>query len=136
MVQDVYVISLDPDAGLVTVGCGSVQCESCKASLFCNSKTQRFEVRNPQAIKVAPGDRIRIYMPPGKTILSSIILFAVPLILFPVFYLLFPSESQIARAVAGLFGGALGFLAAYVYFKRRRLSLMPVIQSRIEKPVE
>lgn len=132
MEQIVYVKAPEGEDGVVLVGCGSRSCEGCKASMFCDSKARTFEARNPGGLPLAPGDRVRIHLPPGRTILSSVVLFGLPLALFPVFYLLAPSESEYLRAAAGLAGSLAGFLAAGAVFRRRKASLTPVVVSKLD----
>lgn len=131
MEQIVFVKATDLKDGVVLVGCGSKGCEACKASMFCDGKTRTFEAANPDGIALAPGDRVRIFLPPGRTILSSVLLFGLPLALFPLLYLLAPSESEFVRAGAGLAGGLAGFLAAGLLFRRKKAALMPVVVSKL-----
>jgi positive regulator of sigma E activity len=136
MYQNVYVSDVNFETGEVTVGCSSSACEGCHAGLFCNSKGQTFQVKNPNGLEIKKGDYVRIFLPPGKTIFSSVLLFALPLALFPVFYLIMPSSNEILRAVVGLGGSALGFLIAYLFFRKKKESLMPFIESKQKSPLE
>lgn len=128
MYQEVFVKGTEAETGLVTVGCAGGACEGCKASFFCTNKFQTFEVRNPEALSVKPGDRVRVFLPPGRTILSTLILFGLPLVLFAVLYLLIPAKNEFIKAFWGIGGGALGFLLAYLFFRARRKELTPILE--------
>lgn len=136
MYQNVYVNSVNPENGLITVGCASRACENCHSSLFCNNKNQTFEVRNPDSLEIREGDFIRIYLPPGKTILASAMLFVLPLVFFPVFYLIAPFDNVFIKAFIGIGGGALGFLCSYFYFRKKKLEMMPTAVSLEKNPQE
>ena len=136
MYQNAYVSKVDHKSGLVTVGCSLGQCQGCHATLFCNTRNQSFQVRNPKGIELAEGSYVTIFLPPGKTILSSVILFATPLVLFLLFFIAVPSDNDFIKAGIGLGGGALGFLFSFLYFRKRKEALMPEIVSVSKSPIE
>jgi len=125
------VKGIDKD-GTVRMGCLTSACENCKASMFCNNRNDsEFSALNPKGISVKEGDMVELFMPPGKTILSTVLVFALPLALFPLGYLLMkkisPSSGEILCALGGFGAMAVAFgIAAAISVSRKR-NLMPVI---------
>ena len=118
--------------GTVKMGCLTSACEGCKASFFCNNKNvNEFQALNPKAVQIAEGDLVELYMPPGKTILSTALVFALPLMLFPAGYFLFrailPSSSEIIHALGGFGAMAISFAIAAVISSVNKRRLMPTI---------
>lgn len=125
------VKSIAPD-GTLNMGCLTQACQGCKAALFCNNKDQsEFQALNPQSVPVSQGDLVELFMPPGRTILSTILVFALPIALFPLGYLLckfiWPTWSEVLHALGGLLAMALAFgISALVSIIHKR-RLMPVV---------
>ncbi len=118
--------------GTVRMGCLTSACESCKTSFFCNNKNvTEFEALNPKGVEIAQGDLVELYMPPGKTILSTALVFALPLALFPAGYFLMrtllPARSEMVHALGGFGAMAVSFAIAAVISSVHRRRLMPTI---------
>ena len=118
--------------GTVRMGCLTSACEGCKASFFCNNKNvSEFEALNPKGVSIAQGDLVELFMPPGKTILSTALVFALPLALFPAGYFLMrallPAQSEIIHALGGFGAMAISFCIAAIISSVHRKRLMPTI---------
>lgn len=122
----------------VLVGCLNSACSGCKCSMFCNTKDDNdYLALNTNGVELAVGDYVELFMPPGKTILSTVLVFALPLALFPVGYLLLkyllPYKNEIVHALGGFACMALAFgIAAIISVKNKR-SLMPVVTKVVGK---
>lgn len=117
--------------GTVIMGCDTKACEGCKCSMFCNNRNQNeFTARNDRNIEVSEGDTVRLYLPPGKTILSTAMVFALPLALFPLGYIAMKSlfhTGEIVSALGGFAAMGVAFaVAAFINIKNKK-KLMPVI---------
>ncbi len=124
--------------GSVLVGCLTSACQGCKASMFCNNKDDNeFMALNPDKVQVETGDYVEIFMPPGRTILSTVLVFALPLALFPIGYLvckaLLPAQNEIIHALAGFGAMALAFGIASIISIRHKRHLMPSITKIVGK---
>lgn len=128
MYEDVTVTSIEQDS-LITVTCNSVACGSCGAKGLCNVKNKKFTARNDRAFQVKEGDRVRIFLPPGKTILSSFMTLIFPIIFFPLAYLLakFWITSELAAIGIGLLGVAFGFLITWLFSRSRSRHYIPEV---------
>ncbi len=119
------------DDRTVLVGCSTEACNGCKAEMFCNNKNDNsFVVRNDDNINLKKGDEVELFLPPGKTICSTVLVFALPLLLFPAGYLLskyFLSVNELLNALSGFVFMALAFIISAVVTARNRQTLMPVI---------
>lgn len=129
MIQQGTVREIDGDR--IVVGCGrDGGCKSC-SSTFCNAEDQTvFEVSNPNAFEVTPGDSVELYMDPGKTIVAGFMVLVVPLLLFAIGYVLVSriSESDALSAVAGLAGLGSGFGLSFLFSKMRKSDKLPEIR--------
>jgi len=122
--------------GTVIMGCDTKACEGCKCTMFCNNRNQNeFTAKNDRNIKVAEGDTVRLYLPPGKTILSTAMVFALPLVLFPLGYIAMKSllhTGEIVSALGGFAAMGIAFaVAAFINIKNKK-DLMPVITEEIK----
>lgn len=118
--------------GTVKMGCLTSACQGCKASFFCNNKDiSEFEALNPNNIGIKEGDYAELFMPPGKTVLSAVLVFALPLVLFPLGYLLcsavWPSANEFLCAIGGFIAMALAFCVSAIVSIHNKRALMPVI---------
>ncbi len=134
MYEHVVVERIDTQ-GTIFVGCDAKACGNCSGSMFCNVKHKTFPAKNPDGLELRPGDVVELYLPPGKTIFSTFMTLMVPLAMFLVGYYLaglFNAQaSELTRFVFGIGGVLAGFLIAWLFFKRRRNSYIPVISSVI-----
>ncbi len=79
---------------------------------------------------IRPNDMVRLYLPPGKTVLSTALVFALPLILFPVGYCIakfFMGLGEMSSAFSGFALMGVSFFVANFVAVRNRRRLMPVI---------
>lgn len=65
--------------GVFEIGCSSDACSSCKSKLFCNAKSLSFEALDSGNISPKEGDKVKLELPAGRTMLSTAVLFLVPL---------------------------------------------------------
>ncbi len=117
---------------------------SAKASTsrrFWGVKERSYSVVNPQAIELAAGDTVEIFLPPGRTVLAAAITFLLPLVMFPVGYSLAGvlSGAAVNEGVAFLSGFAALLLGLPLGALLRRiaggLSGVPEI-TRVLSPAE
>ena len=140
MISEATVKSLSKD-GTVLVGCESTACNACHAQMFCNNRTHtEYLARNDNNLALRVGDRVSLFLPPGKTFLSTVLVFALPLILFPLGYLaagLLPAPlNEVQKALCGLGAMALAFVVAAVVSARNRCALMPIVQSVVMRHLD
>lgn len=117
-----------------TVVCDEAEgCKSCSGSAFCSVKDRRFEAvfskkldRTPK-----PGERVEVFIPPGKTIFAGFMVLMFPLILFFGAFLLGrqlePESGEGIHALFGLLGLGLGFVIAFFYNKVQGKHQYPII---------
>ncbi|MCQ2397927.1 MAG: SoxR reducing system RseC family protein [Sphaerochaetaceae bacterium] len=131
MYTESYVRKINPD-GSIIVGCDTQACRGCKVSMFCSRKKENtFSALNPDGIKLSENDKVRLYMSPGKTVFSTVLVFALPLIVFPLGYVAakhFFSFNEIVNALCGFGAMGLAFAVSAVVSTKRRNSLMPVVE--------
>jgi positive regulator of sigma E activity len=116
MIEIVEVVGIN-DKNCVEVTCPTTACKSCSGNMFCNVKGKTFKAKvddNFEEINI--GDSLKIYLPPGRTISTSFITLMVPLLMFPIFFLLLPSSSEGYKFLAGIVGIIIGFIAVGTYF--------------------
>lgn len=134
MFSYVKVISVNKDS-TVTVGCSSKACEGCKAEMFCNNKDDNtFLALNLSEIELSEGDNVEIFLPPAKTIMSTLLVFALPLCLFPVGYLLVKSFlhlNELLNALGGIAAMAVAFATASIVSIKLKKKLMPSVTRKI-----
>ncbi len=130
MYSSVKVISVKDDL-TVLVGCDTQACQGCKAEMFCNNKNHNsYLALNDRKLSVKAGDWVELYLPPGKTILSTVMVFALPLVLFPIGFILaskLSSLSETGCAFVGLACMSFAFLIAYYVSSKNKKALMPKI---------
>jgi len=119
------------DDSTVLVGCTTDACKGCKAEMFCNTKNDtNFLAKKDKDAVVKPGDWVELYMPGGKTVGSVSLVFALPLALFPVGYLLmkkFTQANELVNALAGFAAMAIAFSIAALINIKHKHDLMPTI---------
>lgn len=122
----------------VKVGCLTSACQGCKCSMFCNTRSDTdYLALNPEGLELKAGDFVELYMPPGKTVASTMMVFALPLALFPIGYVLckaiVPDVNELVHALAGFGAMALAFALAAVLTVRNRRALMPSITKVLDE---
>ena len=130
--------------GTVLVGCDNSACTGCHAQMFCNNKNQNeYLVLNSKKVQLKEGDMVELFLPPGKTILSTVLVFALPLALFPIGYLLGglitlngAPINEVQKALCGIAFMALAFLVASLIFTHHKRQLMPIVEKVIMKHLE
>jgi positive regulator of sigma E activity len=122
-------------------------CKSCSGNALCSVKTRRFEallspkLYTPSELSITPGepkpgDRVEVYIPPGKTIVAGFMVLMVPLLLFIASFALggqlLPHRSEALHALFGIAGLGLGFLVAFGYNKVTGKKNLPIITKVVE----
>ncbi|HUZ17501.1 MAG TPA: SoxR reducing system RseC family protein [Spirochaetia bacterium] len=118
----------------ILVGCSSGErCETCTGGSFCALTERIFGASNPLAISLSPGDRVEVYIAPGTTILTSFLLFVVPLLFFVAGFLvstpIFHLAGQLARVGVGFGALAIGFVFSITVVRRMERRRLPVVTS-------
>lgn len=118
--------------GTVRVGCNNSACSGCKASMFCNNKDDNeYLVLNPNKVEIKVGDYVELFLSPKRTIFSTALVFAFPLLMFPLGYILcrliFPYINELLHALGGIAFMALAFGIAAIVSVRNKRRLMPTI---------
>jgi len=125
--------------GTVEMGCLTDACQGCKAEMFCNNKgLTEYPALNPHKVELKKGDFAELYLPPGKTVLSTALVFALPLILFPIGYLVLrfgTGLDELYCALGGFGAMAIAFGIASAVTVRHKRGLMPVI-TKVVAPAE
>lgn len=108
---------------------------------FWGVREAEFQALIPEGLELKPDDYVEILITPGKSVLSAFWVLLLPLLFFPLVYLLaeklFPGRfSDPLKGLMGLVGVALGFalnfLAATINKKRGR-EWLPVITRIISR---
>ena len=130
MYTESYVKKINGD-GSIIVSCDTSACQGCKVSMFCSRKKENsFPALNSEKIELSENDRVVLYMPPGKTVLSTVLVFALPLVLFPLGYIAakhFFSFNELLNALCGFCTMGIAFAVSAVINIKHRNSLMPVV---------
>ncbi len=117
MLTSAFVVSVEKDRVLLRMpkpgGCGGSQ-------LFA-PKPHEFTVSRPQNLDLKPNDAVRILLPTGLSILSSFLIFILPLSVFAAVFiaaqLSFPS-APIFGTAAALTAGAISMVASLSAMKK------------------
>lgn len=130
MYTTVRVLKINED-NTVLVGCSTEACNGCKAQMFCNTKNDNsFIAKNDNDVELKEGDEVEIFLPPGKTVASTALVFALPLAFFPLGYILsvhLLHSNELINALVGLTSMASAFAIAALITSKHRQSLMPVV---------
>lgn len=128
MTQEAKIIDIRKDR--ITAGCDKKMCEGCKSSMFCRNTNNTFEVQKPSDITVNKGDTVLLEMNPRKTVVSTLMSLALPLLCFflgmGAGYLL--NFGEVLQFVFGLSGLAVGFAISALYFHFTKAKYMPTIK--------
>ena len=115
----------------VVVSCSTSACSSCKAALFCsNKKHNEFLALNINNLVINEGDIVELFLNPKKTILSLILLFLIPLVIFLISFLFLRNITGLSESVSGLISLILMgtcFIFTYLFNRKYKEKLMPVI---------
>ncbi|MDR1894451.1 MAG: SoxR reducing system RseC family protein [Spirochaetales bacterium] len=120
----------------ITLACGDpLGCGKCPGKLFCSVNERRFEAENDRDLSLAVGDRVRIFLPPGLTVLSAFLTLILPLLLFILFYLgaekLAGLKGELSRLGSGFAGLGLGFITALRLGRSRFLGRLPQVVEKV-----
>ena len=132
------------DKNTAIVSCASEACSGCKASLFCNNKNHTiYEVKYSHKTlnsnvktgekpfrALQSGDTVRLYMPPSNTILSTLLVFGLPLLLFPIGYFFAKkvlNANEIVGALCGFVMVGVSFGVASIVSVKNKRRLMPEV---------
>lgn len=130
MYSEVRVIS-ELEDGTVLVSCSSEACSGCSAKMFCNNKNcNEYPVLNPKKIKLHKDDVVEIFLPPAETVLSTLVMFGLPLVFFPMGFLLCRyvfKTGELSGAVGGLVAMIIAFGISALISSKNKKKLMPKI---------
>ena len=120
---------------IIEATCGE-NCLHCTKS----NKREIVQALNKSGTPLYQGDRVEIYISPGKAILTGFLIFIVPLVLFIVFYMagktIFNTGDSLVSFLFGVAGVAAGFLFNIGVGRRRKESDYPeiirVVDSRVQ----
>lgn len=131
MTEKATVITSDGVTALLGCSIDSQTCKSCAGSPFCNVRERTYEAVIDPGVSVSEGDPVRVYLPPGKTILAGFMVLILPLILFLLFFTaagrFFGVAGEGLKALFGVFGLGLGFLISFLFSRVTRKKNMPRI---------
>lgn len=128
MYETVEVINKNIEKHIIEVSCPRTICENCTGSSFCNVKGKTFDAIVPEEFKdIKVGDKARLFLPPKRTISSTFITLMIPLLCFPLFYVLFPVNSVLIHFLIGVLGIVAGFGGVAIYFKKTKLNYIPSV---------
>ena len=131
MVEIVEVIKINNDNS-VEVACPATVCKGCSGSMFCNIKGKTFSAKFDKDFeKINTGDKLKIYLPPARTISTSFITLMIPLLMFPIFFMLFPSTKEAYKFLAGISGIIIGFIGVGIYFHFSKSKYFPKVIEKI-----
>ncbi|MFW5686511.1 MAG: SoxR reducing system RseC family protein, partial [Spirochaetota bacterium] len=114
MTERAQVLSVD--GAIATVRCDTTEsCSSC-SSILCNPRSRTYEASwDPIAARLAPGDWVEVEVTERGALGKGLLLFALPIVLFVVFYLglgtveIDPESAEVVRVAGGFAGLAGGF---------------------------
>ena len=122
MQEKEVVVKKKIDDSTLIVKCPTDSCHACKCSLFCSAKDLEFKVNIPKDMpdeKIKENSKISIVLPTQKTLVSTLLVFALPLFFMFVFLLtsFLLNFKQQYQALLSLLGLALGFLSSFLINK-------------------
>ena len=131
MVEIVEVVKIN-DNNSVEVTCPTTACKGCSGSMFCNVKGKTFSAKVDKDFeKINVGDNLKIYLPPARTISTSFITLMIPLLMFPIFYLLSPFNTEGYKFLFGLVGIVIGFVGVGIYFHFSKSKYYPKVLEKL-----
>ncbi|MCY1152311.1 MAG: SoxR reducing system RseC family protein [Sphaerochaetaceae bacterium] len=131
MVEIVEVVKINNDNS-VEVTCPTTACKGCSGNMFCNVKGKTFSAKVDKGFeKINVGDSLKIFLPPARTISTSFITLMIPLLMFPIFYLLSPAAKESFKFLSGILGIALGFVGVGIYFHYSKNKYYPRVVEKL-----
>ena len=117
--------------------CGdTAACQGCSAGAFCKTKGREIEALNSRNIPLHTGDKIEIYLPPGRTIFSGFIVLIFPLLMFILAFVVtgtaLPESDEGSRALFGVIGLAAGFGISLLYNRIAKKRNFPEVTKKID----
>ncbi|MBN1327820.1 MAG: SoxR reducing system RseC family protein [Candidatus Cloacimonetes bacterium] len=109
-------------------------CKSCTMNAFCGSGKSEIEQKVETDLELKPGDRVKIYLEPGIKLLSSFIIFVIPIIAMLLFYLIahFAHLSEPLAISASFLGLLVSGIAIYILDKKFARKIHFEIIERVE----
>ncbi|MGD1815740.1 MAG: SoxR reducing system RseC family protein [Pleomorphochaeta sp.] len=133
MVEIVETIKINEDKS-IEVACPTTTCKGCSGSMFCNMKGKTFSVKVDKDFEdIKIGDRLKIFLPPARTISTSFITLMIPLLMFPLFFIFAPTNSEGYKFLFGLLGIAIGFIGVGIYFHFTKSKYYPKVIEKINE---
>ena len=117
--------------------CGDTSaCKGCSASAFCKTRDREIVAVNHLDIPLHQGDKVEIYLPPGRTIFSGFIVLIFPLLTFIAAFVLagiaFPGSDEGTRALFGVIGLAAGFGISLLYNRLAQKRNYPEVVKKLD----
>lgn len=121
----------------VYLECGDTSaCQGCSAGAFCKTKGREIEALNSRRIPLNTGDKIEIYLPPGRTIFSGFIVLIFPLLTFIFAFVAagsaLPESDEGTRALFGIAGLAAGFGVSFLYNRLAKQRNFPEVIKKLD----
>lgn len=121
----------------IFLSCGSAGgCKGCAAGAFCKGNAREIIAHNDHNLPLHKGDKVEIYLPPGKTIFSGFIVLIFPLLTFIAAFVLasviLPSSGEGVQALFGVGGLGAGFGLSYLYNKSQKHNSYPEITRKLK----
>jgi len=136
MTETAKILAINGDTAILGCGMESAACASCAGSPFCNIRERTYEAVIDTGVRVTEGDIVRVFLPPGRTILSGFMVLIFPLILFLLFFFLsgpiLGMQGEGVRALCGIVGLILGFGISFLTGRINKRKNMPRIIEKAE----
>lgn len=133
MYIDANVVKVNDNGSVILSQNCQRECGNCKGSFFCKQKDTTFEATSG-SLKLQKGEHVRVYLPKGKTILSTVLVFIVPLLFMSVFILLggLSVINELLSGVLALVSLFLSFGILFLVNKKNKDKLMPIVKEVYE----
>lgn len=121
----------------VYLECGDTSaCKGCSAGAFCKTKDREIVAVNRLNIPLHSGDKIEIYLPPGRTIFSGFIVLIFPLLTFIAAFVIagkvLPGSDEGTRALFGVIGLGAGFGISLLYNRIAKNRNFPEVTRKLD----
>lgn len=112
-------------------------CEGCKGSMFCKQKDMAFDAACG-TFNLNVNDKVRVYLPKKRTIISTTILFILPIIIMGIFLYLGSVKiiSVPLSALLSIIGVLVTFFSMYFYNKINDKKNLPIVVELYDKQVK
>ncbi len=136
MTETAKILAINGDTAVLGCGMGSAACASCAGSPFCNVRERTYEAVIDTGVSVTEGDIVRVFLPPGRTILSGFMVLIFPLILFLLFFFfsgpIAGIQGEGGKALCGIVGLILGFGISFLFGRVNTRKNMPRVIEKVD----